>query len=282
MNLRQLRYFCATFDTGSTTVAAQQCHVSQSVVSAAIAQLEQRFGCRLFERHARGVTPSTDGVRLYRQARALLADADRLVTSFQRSTDGPQRVRLHVHRTLSAGLVGALVQRWTSVMPELELMLVSDPDDANATLTAQECAPRTHPFKPLWPEQYMLLLPPSHPWRTREHISIGDLSGQPFIERVQCERSVSWHQQLAQAGVRPHTVASVDSEEWALELVASGLGMTVAPVGPQARRPGVIYRDDVAALRQAQRVIGIAPHQPDVANALHLLEPRAWPHAVSR
>ena len=44
MNLKQLRYFCATFETGSTTLAAQRCHVSQSVISAAIAQLEQDLG----------------------------------------------------------------------------------------------------------------------------------------------------------------------------------------------------------------------------------------------
>lgn len=271
MNLKQLRYFCATFETGSTTLAAQRCHVSQSVISAAIAQLEQDLGCRLFERHARGLSPSPDGVNLHRQARALLADADRLTDSFRQRACGPRELRLHVHRTLSAGLVRTFVQRWLSISPEVTLTLVGEPEDADASLTTQDCASPAHPFTPLWPEQYMLLLPTNHALQAQAHLSLQHLTDQPLIERVQCERATIWHHQLALSGVRPKVVARVDSEEWALELVASGLGITVAPVGPQPRRNDLIYRADVTELRLTHRVVGLSPRSPSVSDMLPLL-----------
>ena len=48
--LKHLRYFVATGETGSVTKAAEQVHVSQPSISAAIAHLEAVFGLQLFIR----------------------------------------------------------------------------------------------------------------------------------------------------------------------------------------------------------------------------------------
>jgi DNA-binding transcriptional LysR family regulator len=58
MNLRNLRYFCAAYEAGTTVAAARQCHVTQPVISNAIAQLEEELGTRLFTRQQRGLLPT--------------------------------------------------------------------------------------------------------------------------------------------------------------------------------------------------------------------------------
>lgn len=89
MNLRHLQYFCAVLDAGSTVAAAQRCHVSQSVVSAAMSQLEQEFGCTLFVRHQRGLQPTPGAWRLQHLARRVLADVAAMKTEIRPAEQSP-------------------------------------------------------------------------------------------------------------------------------------------------------------------------------------------------
>lgn len=75
--LKQLRYFVATAETGSVTLAAQRVNISQPSVSAAIAELESRFGVDLFVRHhAQGLSLTAAGRELLTDAKSLLEHAE--------------------------------------------------------------------------------------------------------------------------------------------------------------------------------------------------------------
>src|SRR5215470_8545344 len=77
--LKQLRYFVAVAETGSITEAGKRLYISQPSVSAAIAELEQRFGVDLFIRHhAQGLSLTPAGARLYKDAKNLLDQAEEL------------------------------------------------------------------------------------------------------------------------------------------------------------------------------------------------------------
>ena len=64
MNLSQLRYVKAVAETGSFTLAAERCYVTQPTLSNGIAQLEQEFEERLFARTTRAVTLTPFGERM--------------------------------------------------------------------------------------------------------------------------------------------------------------------------------------------------------------------------
>ncbi|HVM82677.1 MAG TPA: LysR family transcriptional regulator, partial [Candidatus Binatia bacterium] len=77
--LKQIRYFIAVAETGSITEAGKRLHISQPSVSAAIAELEQRFEVDLFIRHhAQGLSLTPAGARLYKDAKNLLEQAEEL------------------------------------------------------------------------------------------------------------------------------------------------------------------------------------------------------------
>jgi DNA-binding transcriptional LysR family regulator len=77
-----LRYFVAVVEEGQITRAAARLHIAQPALSHAISQLESELGVQLLERHARGVTPTAAGARLYEKARvAVAANADALETA---------------------------------------------------------------------------------------------------------------------------------------------------------------------------------------------------------
>lgn len=65
MDLKQVRCFVAAYEEGSFSKAAQREHCTQPGLSVYIQRLEALLGHRLFDRQARGVTPTIAGRRFY-------------------------------------------------------------------------------------------------------------------------------------------------------------------------------------------------------------------------
>jgi len=261
MHLRNLRYFCAACETRSTVAAARQCHVTQPVISNAIAQLEEELGTVLFTRQPRGLTPTAAGQRLYRQGGKLLADAAAIVDSFQDAGSRP-RLALRLHAALDIEKVAQLLRHLRRELVHLELTVV-DPDGPDAAaadlqVTVDTCVPPGHTFLPLWEERYALAVPPDHPLAVQESVSLLHLHGTAFVDRAHCEMAPRWHAGLAAHQVVPDVRARVRSEEWALGLVAAGVGVTIAPLHTVARRSDIVVRWDVPELQSVTRRVGLA------------------------
>lgn len=261
MKLRNLRYFCAVFDEQSTVGAARLCHVTQPAISAALAQLEDKLGVRLFVREQRGLTPTPAAQRLYRLACKLLADAEAIEASFRDATLERQ-LRLRIQPTLNIGHSRRLLRQLRREMAHLEISVVEAGQAADLSLTSASCADAGATFIPLWAETYALIVPEDHPLAVRERIELADLHGVAFIERSHCELSAAWHAFTATPGPQPSIRARVSSEEWALGLVAAGVGVTVAPLHALTTLAGVVVRSDVPALQGLSRTVGLAYQAP--------------------
>ncbi len=71
-----MAYFVAVLDAGSFSRAADLLHVSQSALSARVAELEAQIEARLLDRGPHGVRATAAGKRLLPHARAILAAFD--------------------------------------------------------------------------------------------------------------------------------------------------------------------------------------------------------------
>jgi len=283
MKLRNLRYFCAAYETGSTVAAARQCHVSQPVISSAIAHLEDELGTRLFTRQARGLMPTPAAIRLFRLGGKLLADAQAIVETFQDTASHP-RLSLCIHPTVSVTHVQKLLRHLKRSVLHLELAVQEDAQEADAELTSQNCVGEGRAFLPLWEEHYALLVPREHPLAVQGELSWRDLHGVAFVERRQCELSAHWHAGLRAFQVVPDVRARVDSQEWALGLVAAGVGLTIAPLHPLDELQGIVVRRDLAELQEARRMVGMAydAHEPETGTLSEVLRACApWAGAVA-
>ncbi|NVJ11705.1 LysR family transcriptional regulator, partial [Myxococcus sp. AM001] len=65
LDLNLLLVFDALMQEGNLTRAAERLHLSQSTVSNALARLRQQLGEELFQRTARGMTPTARAQALY-------------------------------------------------------------------------------------------------------------------------------------------------------------------------------------------------------------------------
>ena len=78
MNLARLEIFVAVCTAGSFTRAAEQMAITKSAASQQVATLERELGVQLLHRSTRALAPTEAGATLLDEARALLAQAERL------------------------------------------------------------------------------------------------------------------------------------------------------------------------------------------------------------
>ncbi|MGF6309488.1 DNA-binding transcriptional LysR family regulator [Bradyrhizobium sp. i1.8.4] len=102
-------------------------------------------------------------------------------------------------------------------------------------------------FIPLWSERYVAALPPSHPLTLKETLRTTDFAGVPMIDRCHCEQ-----QEFFKRTSPPRKpVAIAESEEWAMALVAAGVGIAIVPEGVARGNPDVAMRAiDIDVTRQ--------------------------------
>ncbi|MFK7954595.1 MAG: LysR family transcriptional regulator [Lysobacterales bacterium] len=77
MDIRQLKHFVAVFEQRNLSKAAEAIPLSQPALTRSMKTLEDQLGVELFERHARGATPTAAGERLYHHAKSILAECAR-------------------------------------------------------------------------------------------------------------------------------------------------------------------------------------------------------------
>lgn len=124
MNLNQLRYVKAVAETGSFTLAAEQCHVTQPTLSNGIAQLEQEFEERLFARTTRTVVLTPFG-------KHILPFIDKILSAqadlFHEARDfvHPSRavVRIGTSPLLGANWLVPMLESFKKMHPEVEIIL---------------------------------------------------------------------------------------------------------------------------------------------------------------
>ena len=82
LTLRQLQIFVAIAQSGSTTAAGEQIALSQSAISASIAELERILNVRLFDRVGKRLMLNDHGRAMLPQAMSQLNSAENLEQSF--------------------------------------------------------------------------------------------------------------------------------------------------------------------------------------------------------
>jgi DNA-binding transcriptional LysR family regulator len=136
VTLTQLRYFVKAATHSSMTKAADELHIAQSAVSAAISQLEQQIGSQLFIRHrARGLALTAAGEEMLRDTRALLAHLDEVLDNASGRVDQVHgTVRLACFVTLTPFVLPRLLSDLGTLHPDLEVEVIETSADAIRTV----------------------------------------------------------------------------------------------------------------------------------------------------
>lgn len=188
MELRCLRYFVATAETGSVSAAAELLHLTQPGLSRQLRQFERQLGVDLFDRARGRLTLSVAGRAVLPSARDLLARAD----AFQAAAAFHAEGRLH---RLTIG--GPTVTITDVVAPFIATLASDDPvtdvvgADGHTPIETLRLGadlaigtsspPEPYGSRPLAVLPVWAYVRRDHPWAGRRTVPLGELLREALI-----------------------------------------------------------------------------------------------------
>ena len=243
-SLRQLEYFVACVDHGSTADAASALNVSQPTISIAVTKLEDQLGVQLLRRHhSQGVTATASSENILHSARALLAHATDLQNQIMTKGDTISgELKLGSFSTLASSILPRLVNAFSSNHPEIQLKIKEGTqlellDGLNSgqlemALLYDLDLPSSIKKTKLTELTPHAVLPPGHALSFHADVDIKDLADEPFI-LLDVPPSREYFLGLFKSvGLQPNIVHSSPSLELVRGLVGYGLGFSLLVTRP--------------------------------------------------
>ncbi len=239
--IRQLQYLVAVIDLNHFGQAAERCHVTQSTLSAGIAELENLLQAQLIERTKRRVRITPLGEEIADKARALL-DMAADIAETARAAEAPLsgRFRMGVIPTIGPFVLPRVLARLRGAYPDLRLYLregQTEPLIGQLRRGELEAALIALPYDigdleslSLGPDPLWVVLPQDHPLAQATAVSPGDLADEELLllEDGHCLRD---HALAACSlkGLRRAGGFQSSSLYTLVEMAANGLGVTFVP-----------------------------------------------------
>ena len=240
-SIKQLKYLCAVAEHKHFSKAAAACHVTQSTLSVAIADLESKLGVVVFERNKKTVLITPLGEKLLHQARGILGAVEDFV-SLARANEGALsgEIRLGVIPTIGPFILPHILKNLRKSYPKLKLYL-KEALSAQLLLQLQQgrldlimlAFPYAMPDMEtvsLFRDEFLLCLPPGHKLEKAKQVKQQQLRGESLLllEEGHCLRDhaleacklQSADTDLVYQGTSLHTL---------VQMVANGLGVTLLP-----------------------------------------------------
>ena len=118
ITLKQLSVFISIYQTGSTSAASEQLHLSQSAVSSALTELEERLKMPLFERIGRRLHKNDNAEAIYIQAQAILGQC---LTLEQYHKYQAGRIHIGASTTIGNYVLPSLIQQIYGDRPDAKV-----------------------------------------------------------------------------------------------------------------------------------------------------------------
>jgi LysR family transcriptional regulator for metE and metH len=239
LETRQLRMLVAIADEGTVTRAAAVLNVSQPALSHGLRALERTVGVSLFARRPRGLVPTEAGDRLLRTARAVLREIERAKTEISGGAIGRgELLRLSTECYTAYHWLPPVFQAFRERCPGVELRVIPSAighplkalreETLDVAIGVRREAYAGFVYHELFEDELVVVMPPDHPLAsepfataqhfTDEHVLL--FTEDPFDTTLM--RLV-----LSPAGVTPREISYVPATDALLELVRTGLGISV-------------------------------------------------------
>ena len=259
LSLRQLRCFVTVAEELHFRRAAERLQISQPPLTQRIQEMERDLGVELFLRAGHRVELTEAGRLVLAEARATLAQADRVrevarlaaqgeagnlrvsvvvsasfIPAFNEATNAFQRdypkVTLELTETTSRGAMEALQQRKTDIcVVRRGVQLIEGVQQME-----------------LARDQLMLVMPSNHPKAAAARVALQDVAGERFIAFAS-ENSLTLSGQVmglwSRLGLTPRVAQKADNALAILGLVAAGVGNAILPSTVSAIHiPNVVWK----------------------------------------
>lgn len=245
MELRHAKYFLAVAEELNFTRAAQKVGIGQPPLSQQIRALEREIGAPLFRRTRLGAELTEAGLSFLPEARAMLGQAERALQAARRGGRG-ELGRLRVGFTNSAAFVPGVpqsVRSFRSAYGDVEVFLVEAATtellrqlgenelDAAFVRLGRKNTEDTR-IQTLGEEPMRIVLPSGHAGAKSKALPLSAIKNEPFVLFPR-QAGFSLFDEIIRAcwesGFEPNLGQEAPQMSSAVNLVAAGLGVSLAP-----------------------------------------------------
>jgi len=245
MTLTELKYIITLAQEHHFGRAAEKCHVSQPTLSVAIKKLERELDIAIFERSKSSVTVTPLGERIIAQAQRVLEES-RAIKEIASSGKDQLTTPLKIGAIFTIGpyLFPHLVPQIHQQAPTMPLYLEENytgvlrrqlrDGELDAIIVALTFTETDVLTRPLYDENFVVVLPKTHAWTKQKTIKAEQLTDEDLLMLGEghCFRDQVFEHCPALNRKHHSRLGSVlegSSLETLKYMVASGLGITVLP-----------------------------------------------------
>lgn len=258
--LREFEALRAVVTTGTTVGAARMLGISQSAVSRALTQLEERADRPLFIRKSARIEPTSEALRLNEKLDPLFETLAEVEGANWVAPDN-QPLRVVVPPTLAHHFIIAKVASFLKQNPGKQLHL--DIQSSDALLSGildlrydlgvtSSISQRTGIIVEPWRRsQVVCVMPIGHPLSDLDIITPRDLEGIDLVAFLRRLGTRALTEQIfARYGIQPRQVAETATNMAAIDLVREGMGVTLVNPFPilSSTMEGIVVRPFDAAI----------------------------------
>ncbi|WP_278500130.1 LysR family transcriptional regulator, partial [Paraburkholderia fungorum] len=215
LKFKHLALLVALDDARNLHQAAEAINVAQPSASRMLGDIEEAFGFLLFERNARGMTPTPLGVVTLAYARRALAELTRFAEDLEvKRRGGHGQLTVGAIMGAAPDLLAMAVAALKTESPLLNVRILGETSDQVVQLLHRRevdlalgrlTSPLQHndfSFEPLARETLLLVVRSVHPLAQRSRISLRELIDWPWVAQpVTSPARVLFEEELARAGL---------------------------------------------------------------------------------
>jgi DNA-binding transcriptional LysR family regulator len=241
MEINQIRYFLAVCETKNFTHAAQKCFVSQPSLTASIKKLEDELEGKLFNRSRSGCQLTSLGELIHPQLSKIVEKTKSVkVDAFNYTKLNTVPIRIGLMNTIGGAYFTQVLAEFQNRNLNTELELIIDTEKAlfdqlqNNKIDILISAPlqkigKSYQSSTLYTENYVVAFHPEHPFNDYEKITLSDIQGQTYLDRLNCELREKLKQACESHKVQLYAAYRSNSEEWILNMVRTNMGVALLP-----------------------------------------------------
>ena len=243
MDVRQLRCFIAVAEELHFGRAAERLGVAPPALSRQISALEDELGVALLTRTTRQVAMTRAGLIMLEEAKGILVKMEHASRAVREASLASGKVlRVGAIDAASSSFVPEALVTFRARFPGIEIKFVEaittaliqmlETGKLDLALARPPRKPTDCAFEILRVERPVVVLNENHPLAAREHLTMLDLVGEPFVVPSKRLRPYAYDLVMAyfeSVGAVPNVTIEATEKPAMMSAVAAGLGMALAP-----------------------------------------------------